>query len=134
LCDLPSSSVDCLVTSPPYFAVRDYGHDQQLGLEASVDQWVSELRAVLAEVGRVLRPSGALWLNLRDGYSLRQAEGAPRKSLLLALERLVPGARRRRLVPPEQGDLVQDQPHAEPGARPPDVHLRGRLLFTRSPR
>jgi len=86
--ELPSGSVDCVITSPPYFAVRDYGHSRQIGHEASVDAWVSELRAVFAQVARVLKPTGALWLNLGDGYARTPVEGAPRKSLLLAPERL----------------------------------------------
>jgi site-specific DNA-methyltransferase (adenine-specific) len=86
--ELPPASIDCVITSPPYFAVRDYGHSRQIGHEASVETWVSELRAVFAEVARVLTPTGSLWLNLGDGYARTPHEGAPRKSLLLAPERL----------------------------------------------
>jgi DNA modification methylase len=87
--DLPTASIDCVITSPPYFAARDYGHKQQIGHEDNVEAWVNQLRTVFAEVSRVLRPSGALWLNLGDGYAWGASEGAPRKSLLLAPERLV---------------------------------------------
>lgn len=88
LCDLPSSSVDCVVTSPPYFAVRDYGQSGQIGQEATVDGWVQGLRAVCAELARVLKPTGSLWLNLGDSYARSSAEGATPKSLLLGPERL----------------------------------------------
>src|SRR5947208_12402376 len=83
---LPTNSIDCVVTSPPYFRLRNYQHAGQLGLEAHVQLWVNELRGVLQEVGRVLVPTGSVWLNLGDSYST--GRGAPAKSLLLAPERL----------------------------------------------
>ncbi|WP_430333464.1 DNA-methyltransferase [Rhodococcus sp. ACT016] len=85
---LLDASVDCVITSPPYFRLRDYGHDDQLGLEPHVDTWVAQLRAVLTECARVLVPTGTLWLNLGDTYSTHTREGAARKSLLLGPERL----------------------------------------------
>jgi len=86
--ELPSASVDCVVTSPPYYMLRTYGVEGQLGLEASVDEWVTNLVAVMREVRRVLKPSGAVWLNVSDSYSRHPRFGAPAKSLLLAPERL----------------------------------------------
>src|SRR5262245_26649938 len=88
---LPQASVDCVVTSPPYFALRDYGHDGQLGLEDTVHGWVENLRAVCQEVWRVLKPAGAFWLNLGDSFSRHEQYGAPAKSLLLGPERLLLG-------------------------------------------
>lgn len=85
---LPSSSIDTIVTSPPYFRLRDYGVEGQLGLERTIDDWVSDLRPVLDECARVLVPTGSLWLNLGDSFSTRPIEGAPRKSLLFGPERL----------------------------------------------
>jgi len=85
---LPDASVDQIVTSPPYFRLRDYGVNGQLGLEASISEWVKGLRAVMAECARVLVPTGTVWLNLGDTYSTRPAEGAARKGLLLGPERL----------------------------------------------
>ncbi|PZE75340.1 site-specific DNA-methyltransferase [Curtobacterium sp. MCBD17_019] len=88
LAHLPDESIDQIITSPPYFRLRDYGVAGQLGLETSVDGWVSDLRAVLAQCARVLVPTGTLWLNLGDTYSTKPADGGPRKSLLLGPERL----------------------------------------------
>lgn len=88
LAELPAASVDTIITSPPYFGVRNYGHDQQLGAEPDVDGWVDGLRLVARELARVLRPTGSLWLNLGDSYSRRPAEGAPTKSLLLGPARV----------------------------------------------
>jgi site-specific DNA-methyltransferase (adenine-specific) len=85
--NLPTGFVDSVVTSPPYFQLRDYQHDEQLGLEAHVDLWVNNLRTVLTETARVLVPTGSVWLNLGDRYSTGR-EGAPPKSLLLGPERL----------------------------------------------
>lgn len=88
LAELPARSVDCVATSPPYFRLRDYQVAGQLGLEGHVDEWVSNLRAVLAEVARVLVPTGTVWLVLGDTFSTHEREGAGRKSLLLGPERL----------------------------------------------
>lgn len=88
LLSLPTASIDSIVTSPPYFRLRDYGHPDQLGLEGHVDAWVQDLREVHMECARILVPTGTLWLNLGDAYSTHRREGAARKSLLLGPERL----------------------------------------------
>lgn len=85
---LPAGLVDSVVTSPPYFRLRDYGQPGQLGLEQHVDQWVEHLVAVLGEVARVLVPTGTVWLNVADSYSRNGRSGAAPKSLLLGPERL----------------------------------------------
>jgi DNA modification methylase len=84
---LPDAFVDCVVTSPPYFQLRNYQHDGQIGLEQHVDSWVENLRTVLSETQRVLVPTGTVWLNLGDRYSTGR-EGARAKSVLLGPERL----------------------------------------------
>jgi len=89
--DLPDSFADGVITSPPYFRLRDYGVEGQLGLENHVNQWVVELLAVTRELQRVLVPTGTLWINLGDSYSTHDREGAPPKSLLAAPERLLLG-------------------------------------------
>lgn len=66
---LPAESVHCCVTSPPYYGLRDYGVPGQIGLEASVEEYVARLVEVFAEVRRVLRSDGTLWLNLGDSYA-----------------------------------------------------------------
>jgi site-specific DNA-methyltransferase (adenine-specific) len=85
---LPDDSIDCVVTSPPYFQLRDYGMSNQMGLESSVDQWVDELRVVMGGIARVLKPSGSVWLNLSDSFSRHERYGAPPKSLLLGPEQV----------------------------------------------
>jgi len=66
---LPSEAVDCCITSPPYFGLRDYGVDGQIGLEESPEAYVSKLVEVFREVRRVLKKEGTLWLNLGDSYA-----------------------------------------------------------------
>jgi DNA modification methylase len=69
LAALEDASVHCVVTSPPYFGLRDYGVAGQIGLEDTVFEFVEKLVTVFAEVRRVLRPDGTLWLNLGDSYA-----------------------------------------------------------------
>ncbi len=88
LAKLPEGSVDMVLTSPPYFRLRDYAVTGQLGLEPTVNDWVSGLRDVAREVARVLVPTGSFWLNVGDTYSTGERDGAARKSLLLGPERL----------------------------------------------
>lgn len=66
---LPENSVDCCVTSPPYFALRDYGVDKQIGLEETPQEYICKLTEVFMEVHRVLKPSGTLWINIGDSYN-----------------------------------------------------------------
>jgi DNA modification methylase len=65
---LRDGSVDCCVTSPPYWGLRDYGTPGHLGLEPTPEKYVAAMVEVFREVRRVLRPSGTLWLNLGDSY------------------------------------------------------------------
>ena len=73
---LPDASVHCCVTSPPYWGLRDYGHDGQIGLEATPEAYVARMVEVFREVRRVLRDDGTLWLNLGDSYC---SQGGERK-------------------------------------------------------
>lgn len=66
---LPDESVHCCVTSPPYWGLRDYGCEGQVGLENSLEEYISTMVGIFAEVKRVLRNDGTLWLNLGDSYN-----------------------------------------------------------------
>lgn len=66
---IPSGTVRTCVTSPPYFGLRDYGHEGQIGLEATLDDYITNLVNVFREVRRVLTEDGTLWLNLGDSFS-----------------------------------------------------------------
>jgi DNA modification methylase len=86
---LPTGSVDTVVTSPPYYALRNYEVPGQFGLEATVHEWVANLLPVIDELARVLKPDGSLWLNVGDSYSRHHKYGAPAKSFTLGPERLL---------------------------------------------
>ncbi|WP_280452271.1 DNA-methyltransferase [Nocardia cyriacigeorgica] len=75
--ELPTGAVDCIVTSPPYFGLRDYGEPGQYGQESSPAEYVETMRALFAELRRVLADDGTLWLNLGDSYAAN-SEGCQR--------------------------------------------------------
>ena len=62
---LPENSIQCCITSPPYYALRDYGVSGQIGLEPTPQAYIAKLVEVFREVRRILRPDGTLWLNMR---------------------------------------------------------------------
>jgi DNA modification methylase len=67
--EMPDASVNCCVTSPPYWGLRDYGVDGQIGLEETPDEWCRRLVDVFRGVRRVLRDDGTLWVNVGDSYN-----------------------------------------------------------------
>ena len=72
---LPDSSVNCCVTSPPYYALRDYGMADQIGREETPALYVERLTSIFREVRRVLTPDGTLWLNIADTYAGKGNQG-----------------------------------------------------------
>lgn len=100
---LPEASVHCCVTSPPYFGLRDYGHADQIGLEASPRDYVDGMVSVFREVRRVMRDDGTLWLNLGDSYSGSGRGGyAGGKGTLQGSTEGQDGSRKAREVSPAQ--------------------------------
>ena len=78
LLELEEQSVQTVITSPPYWGLRDYGNDGQIGLEQTPDEYVAQMLLVFREVWRVLRNDGTLWLNLGDSYaSFRDGKSSP---------------------------------------------------------
>ena len=67
--ELPDESVDCVITSPPYWGLRDYGVSGQVGLENTLEEYVGKLVSLFGEVKRVLKKEGTIWLNLGDSYA-----------------------------------------------------------------
>ena len=67
--EMPDKSVNCCITSPPYYGLRDYGNEGQIGLEETPEQFVEQLVQVFREVKRILKDDGTLWLNLGDSYA-----------------------------------------------------------------
>lgn len=86
LARMDASSVDCCVTSPPYFGLRDYGHDGQIGQEGTSAEYIGRLCLVFDEVMRVLKDTGTLWVNIGDSYGKGlQINGVPWR-LALAMQ------------------------------------------------
>ena len=102
LSEIPARSVDAVITSPPYWGLRDYGRKSQLGQEISVDDWVANLIEVMEQIARVLKPTGTVWLNVADRYARTPGMGAPKKSLVGGPERLM-------LALIEQGWIVRNK-------------------------
>ncbi len=87
---MPGASIDSVITSPPYHLLRRYSTNRdEVGTEIHVEDYVERLVAVCDEIGRVLTPTGGLWLNLGDSFSRGPRYGTAAKSLLLAPERLL---------------------------------------------
>lgn len=123
--ELPDASVDCVVTSPPYYGLRDYEIDGQIGHETSISEWVAALLEITAELARVLKRSGTFWLNVDDTYSRHRNDGAPPKAMLLGPERLLLGL-------DDQGWIVRSKVvWAKPYAMPDPA--RDRLTGTWEP-
>ena len=80
---IPDKSVNCCITSPPYFGLRNYGVDAQIGLELGPEEYIKEMVGVFHEVRRILRDDGTLWLNLGDTYGTgTRADRRPGNKLL----------------------------------------------------
>jgi site-specific DNA-methyltransferase (adenine-specific) len=106
---MPDCSVNCCVTSPPYFGLRDYGVAGQLGLEQTPEQYVAEMVAVFREVRRVLRDDGTLWLNLGDSYaSYRDGKATPDTTRGNSTGTLVPkGEAKNRMASTFKGSAIK---------------------------
>jgi DNA modification methylase len=77
LASLPTNSIDCCVTSPPYWMLRDYGNEDGIGNEPTLDEYVQKLVNILSELKRILKVDGSLWLNIGDTYLKKNLQGVP---------------------------------------------------------
>ncbi len=100
---MPEQSVQCVVTSPPYWGQRDYGVEGMIGLESDVQAWVAELVEVFRKVRRVLRDDGTVWLNLGDKYNNK-----PKGSLNGQDKSGLTSTRTQEQSPPNIGGLVPE--------------------------
>ena len=105
---LKADSFDCIVTSPPYWGLRDYGVDGQIGLEPTLDSYVETMAALGDELWRVLKPEGTFWLNLGDSYSGGGRGGRPADSPF-------------RKQATNAGSLVKPPKWSETGLKPKDL-------------
>ncbi len=77
--DMPDESIDCIITSPPYYGLRDYGIEGQIGLEKTPEEYVNKLMEVFKECKRVLKNTGTFWLNIGDTYASSGTERFDKK-------------------------------------------------------
>lgn len=80
---LDNNSIDCFITSPPYFNVRDYGFKEQIGLEENYNDYLDKLILMMVEMKRALKDTGTIWINLGDSYSTNKKFNIPKKCLML---------------------------------------------------
>ncbi len=73
---MPDNSVDCVITSPPYWQLRDYGYHDQWGLEPTYQEYLEHLWSLMDEIYRILKPTGTAWINLGDSYSNSGGSGS----------------------------------------------------------
>jgi DNA modification methylase len=117
MAEMEPESVHCVVTSPPYWGLRDYGTDGQLGLEPTPEQYVENMVAVFREVRRVLRSDGTVWLNLGDSYASHDPGG------YRPGEFLNPGGRQ-----PDKGRRTGERPRNRAGIYGRDIGLKPKDL------
>lgn len=122
---LADGSVRCCVTSPPYFALRNYGHDDQIGLEDSPADYIAEMIKVFREVQRVLADDGTLWLNIGDSYcSSDKWGGSSGGKNYTSAAGGFPRSRTGKDCDPKRGDAANGQPKkmcAGDGLKPKDL-------------
>jgi DNA modification methylase len=89
--ELPAGSVQCVVTSPPYWGLRDYGEAGQIGLEKTPEEYVEKMASVFREVRRVLRDDGTAWVNMGDSYANISSGGGGAVDIRTDGRRTTPG-------------------------------------------
>jgi DNA modification methylase len=99
---LPSNHFDCIVTSPPYYGLRDYGCEGQIGMEPTLGEWLETMVSVCRELRRVLKPSGVFFCNIGDSYN------APHGPLYLKGKQASNGGTVTAAVKPASGVKVKD--------------------------
>lgn len=124
LATLPGNSVQCCVTSPPYWGLRDYGVEGQIGLEPSPEEFIGRMVEVFAQVRRVLRPDGTCWINMGDTYCAARSGGIGTASTLTGSQdgqKAYRLARSCRSFRRDRADCGGDNHKAGSGLKPKDL-------------
>lgn len=106
--EMPDKSVNCCITSPPYYGLRDYGNEGQIGLEETPEQFVEQLVQVFREVKRILKDDGTLWLNLGDSYATGTSSMRKQGNKGLGLSKATAAARDINRIPNPEGMKTKD--------------------------
>lgn len=125
----PEAFVQTCITSPPYFALRDYGVEGQLGLENSPEEYIAKMVEVFREVKRVLRDDGTLWLNIGDSYATNSANGWSGKNSKKNGESVTPLANRKMAVGLKPKDLIGIPWMLAFALRADGWHLRSEIIW-----
>lgn len=125
---LPSEAINCCITSPPYFGLRDYGCNGQIGLEESPEEYVTQLVNIFREVRRALRSDGTLWLNLGDSYTGSASTGGKGKETAYTGERNLPNKLGKGL---KQKDLIGIPWMVAFGLRADGWYLRSDIIWNK---
>ena len=130
---LPDNQIDCVITSPPYWGLRDYGMQGQIGLEKSPEDYVEKMVEIFRQVRRVLKPSGTCWLNLGDTYAGGKRGTSSSGKIYVSKKQstnagsiIPPKRRQNRDTLPEKPRIVQ--PAAAGGSRNRDCCRGGKVL------
>ncbi|PWE37898.1 site-specific DNA-methyltransferase [Pseudomonas prosekii] len=129
---LPDKSVQCCVTSPPYFGLRDYGVDGQIGLEETPAEFIARLVEVFREVRRVLRDDGTAWVNMGDSYAGSRCGGNSQSITGAGRDESVSAAKARRTVASRRrhNESIPRSDYAVPRYKPKDMMgMPWRLAF-----
>lgn len=129
---LPDGTAHTCVTSPPYYGLRDYGVDGQIGLEETPAEFIARLVEVFREVRRVLRDDGTAWINMGDSYAGSRCGGNSQSITGVGRDESVTAARARRTVASQRRDneAVPRSDYAVPGYKPKDMMgMPWRLAF-----
>ena len=96
---LPDDEIDCIVTSPPYWALRDYGIAEQIGLEGYFQDYIAKLCDIFDEAKRILKPTGTCWVNLGDTYGTRSETACGKANRPRIVARNITGAGKKMVKP-----------------------------------
>jgi DNA modification methylase len=117
---LDACSVQTVVTSPPYWGLRDYGHPDQIGLEPTPTEYVASIVGVMREVRRVLREDGTLWLNLGDSYIANESGSEDGSTLEGSRNSQAESRRAERAMTTDPKSPARDREGGRPNRRVPD--------------
>ena len=81
-----SESIDCIITSPPYYGLRDYGIEGQIGQEKTPKEYISNLMSIMDECKRVLKKTGSLWVNIGEGFINKSLSGIPERFVISMID------------------------------------------------
>jgi len=118
---IADNTVQCVVTSPPYYNLRNYNVEGQIGLETTPEEYVSKMVLVGREIWRVLKPDGTFWLNIADSYANNSAGGESGQNLAKLADRFAPNKNPRNPNRQDNGEVIHGSKHVPYGMKQKDL-------------